>query len=194
MQTKILLKSKKGNPAVIPQQSNCFHKKREVPTNPTVLKVGTAALVEKMASHKQRICSPSLRLHRAGLNQQNPPTWRQHRSAHPPPIWNKNCPYLLAEQPATTTTWNSYTNSSLCFSQSQPFSSFHAPNTSKQSAFPLPSACPSLFATNTSLLWSKDPLQKGAYCHPAQGGKPSETMKAQAALFWGSGNWTVSPI
>lgn len=103
-------------------------------------------------------------------------------------------PDSFTEQLAATTTWTSYVNSSLCFSQSEPFSSFHAPNTPKQSVFPQLSACPSLFGSDTSLIHSKDSLQKGAHCHTAQGGKSSKTMKDQAALFWGSGVWTVSSM
>lgn len=44
---KILLKSKKSNTAVTPQQRNYFYKNCKVLRNPTVSKVATAALVEE---------------------------------------------------------------------------------------------------------------------------------------------------
>lgn len=154
MQIKILLKSKKAHPPVTSQQRKHFHKKCKVPTNP--VKVATATLVGEWHHRAPHLfTTPALtqgwtrttKFSHVKATQTRTPSSHLERVSTP-----VRCP----EKPATITTWIRYTNSSLCFSHSEPFSSFHAPNTPEQSAFPLPSACPSLFASDTNLICSKD--------------------------------------
>lgn len=86
------------------------------------------------------------------------------------------------------TSWNSYTTSALCFSRSQPFSSFHAPNIPKQSvSHCLVSACCSLLMTPAARTLSRK--EQTATQHKQ---KTSIIMKYQAALFWGGGKCTFA--
>lgn len=101
-------------------------------------------------------------------------------------------PVSCPEKPVIITTWISYINSSLCFSHSEPFSSFHAPNTPKQSAFPLPSACPSL------CFWHQSDLQQGlprkVHSDTQHKEGSSVTQWESKVSFWGSRECSVSPI